>query len=83
MKKPELDGMGTTMITVGINDNVLSWAHVGDSRLYIYHKEILQQVTTDHSFVMELLKKARLPRMKCMNIHGRMKLPVLWESRRH
>ena len=26
MKKPELDGMGTTMITVGINDNVLSWA---------------------------------------------------------
>lgn len=51
MKKPELDGMGTTMITVGINDNVLSWAHVGDSRLYIYHKEILQQVTTDHSLL--------------------------------
>lgn len=60
MKKPELDGMGTTMITVGINDNVLSWAHVGDSRLYIYHKEILQQVTTDHSFVMELLRKGKI-----------------------
>ena len=60
MKKPELDGMGTTMITVGINDNMLSWAHVGDSRLYIYHKEILQQVTTDHSFVMELLRKGKI-----------------------
>lgn len=60
MKKPELDGMGTTMITVGINDNVLSWAHVGDSRLYIYHKEVLQQVTTDHSFVMELLRKGKI-----------------------
>ena len=39
---------------------MLSWAHVGDSRLYIYHKEILQQVTTDHSFVMELLRKGKI-----------------------
>ena len=49
----ELSSMGTTMISAVIRDGCLSWAHVGDSRLYIYVNQKLQQLTTNHSFVME------------------------------
>ena len=31
-------------------------AHVGDSRAYLMQKEILNPLTTDHSYVMELVK---------------------------
>jgi len=47
--------MGTTMISVCVVDDTLYWAHVGDSRLYLFYENTLTQITTDHSFVMELL----------------------------
>lgn len=59
-KNRELSGMGTTMITAEIYEDKLSWAHVGDSRLYIYNHGILKQLTKDHSFVMELLAKGKI-----------------------
>ena len=66
----ELSSMGTTMISAVIRDGCLSWAHVGDSRLYIYVNQKLQQLTTDHSFVMELLAKGKITEEE-MLVHPR------------
>ena len=32
------------------------FVHVGDSRVYLFRENNLQQITTDHSYVMELVK---------------------------
>lgn len=55
-----LSGMGTTMISSVIHESSLSWAHVGDSRLYVFREGNLIQLTTDHSFVMELLAEGKI-----------------------
>jgi serine/threonine protein phosphatase PrpC len=55
--KPEQAGMGTTVVAVVFNDNRLTVAHVGDSRLYCYRNGMLTQVTEDHSMVQELLRR--------------------------
>lgn len=52
----ELKGMGTTMTAVVINKNLAVWAHVGDSRLYLFRDGRLRQVTRDHSFLWELIQ---------------------------
>ncbi|MDJ0924359.1 MAG: protein phosphatase 2C domain-containing protein [Acidimicrobiia bacterium] len=51
-----LSGMGTTL-TLGLFDpsGFLHVAHIGDSRLYVLRNEELQQVTTDHTLVAELV----------------------------
>ena len=51
--------MGTTMIAASVIGDTLNWAHVGDSRLYVWHDNILKQITTDHSFVMELVNEGK------------------------
>ena len=53
----QLSKMGTTLIIVYIKEGCLYYAHVGDSRLYICRQGILRQITTDHSLVVEMLKK--------------------------
>jgi protein phosphatase len=57
---PSLQSMGTTMVGAAVKGNHLFWAHVGDSRLYRYEAGELTQVTTDHSFVMELVTEGKL-----------------------
>lgn len=57
---PSLQSMGTTMVGAAIEGDHLYWAHVGDSRLYRYDTEGFTQVTTDHSFVMELVTEGKL-----------------------
>ncbi len=52
----EFAGMGTTLSSVLTNKNVLVIAHVGDSRIYLLRGEELIQLTSDHSYVAELLK---------------------------
>ena len=53
-EEKSLTGMGTTAVVVAIQDNILYWASVGDSRLYVMKQGILQQITTDHSMVQDL-----------------------------
>lgn len=55
--KPECEGMGTTVVAVGFFDDQLSVAHVGDSRLYRLREGHLEQVTSDHSLLQELIDK--------------------------
>lgn len=51
----ECSGMGTTLILSLIHNNILYYANVGDSRIYLYRDKNLKQITKDHSVVQELL----------------------------
>jgi len=53
-------GMGTTFTCACIEKGKLYAAHVGDSRIYIFGKNGIKQITNDHSFVMEMVKQGRI-----------------------
>lgn len=52
--------MGTTFLAAVINDSKLYIAHVGDCRLYIIRNEKIYQITTDHTYVMEMVKAGEI-----------------------
>lgn len=52
----ELEGMGTTAVVAYVQEDSLYWAHVGDSRLYLYGQEGLHRMTKDHSMVQQLVE---------------------------
>ena len=58
--KPELHGMGTTVVCVIVKDSVAYIAHAGDSRAYVFEGNSLVQVTTDHSVVQDLVDKGKI-----------------------
>jgi len=51
--QPWLKGMGTTVVAGLLNEKILSLAHVGDSRAYLYRNGELSRLTDDHSWVHE------------------------------
>lgn len=51
----DLEGMGTTVIAGIFYDNKVSFAHIGDSRVYRFRGARLEQITRDHSFVQDLI----------------------------
>jgi protein phosphatase len=53
-------GMGSTLVAVRIEDNLFSIAHVGDSRIYLIRGGQIQQLTTDHSLVMEQVRRGMI-----------------------
>jgi serine/threonine protein phosphatase PrpC len=59
----ELTGMGTTCTVVlltGHQKGIL--AHVGDSRLYVLRGDKMHQLSEDHTYVSELVKRGALTR---------------------
>lgn len=61
IKKPELSGMGTTLVLALFRDNKLFFAHVGDSRLYRFRDGGFSQLTRDHSLMQEVLDHELFP----------------------
>lgn len=57
-QKPELTGMGTTVIAVIYNErsNQYSYISVGDSPMYVFNQGLLQRVNANHSYYEKLLK---------------------------
>jgi len=53
---PALRGMGTTLTAAAIVNEHLYFAHVGDSRLYLFRDGNLQALTRDHSLVARLVE---------------------------
>jgi serine/threonine protein phosphatase PrpC len=51
------EGMGTTIVAAVVEGESTTIAHVGDSRAYLLRDGKLQQLTTDHSFVNEQLRR--------------------------
>ena len=58
--KPELHGMGTTVVCAIVRDNQAFIAHAGDSRAYILSDGGIRQITTDHSMVQDLLSSGKI-----------------------
>ena len=59
---PAVAGMGTTATAAVVDESAatVTVAHVGDSRAYLYRQGTLEQLTTDHSLVGELVRSGRL-----------------------
>ncbi|PKO89696.1 MAG: protein phosphatase [Betaproteobacteria bacterium HGW-Betaproteobacteria-10] len=53
--QPQYAGMATTLVVAWFYDNRLVVGHIGDSRLYLWRGEYLQQLTRDHSLLQEQL----------------------------
>ena len=64
---PEYKGMGTTLIIVYILKNKVYIGHVGDSRVYRIRRNIIRQLTSDHSFVQELLNSGMITKQEAKN----------------
>lgn len=50
-------GMGTTVVSAWLGDHIVSLAHVGDSRAYMWHQGRLQSLTCDHTLMQALLSE--------------------------
>jgi protein phosphatase len=57
---PELTGMGTTVSAMIRVKNNMVIAHIGDSRIYRLREGVLEQITTDHTFVQRLVDSGRI-----------------------
>ena len=56
----ELTGMGTTVSSIlRVGDKVVI-AHIGDSRIYLVRDGVMEQVTSDHTFVQRLVDSGRI-----------------------
>ena len=53
-------GMGSTIVAVRAEGNLFSIANVGDSRIYLVRDGGIQQLTSDHSLVMEQVRRGLL-----------------------
>ena len=58
----ELEQMGTTLEICLIVENRAYIGHIGDSRIYRIRKNIMRRITTDHSYVEELVKDGTITR---------------------
>ena len=61
LSDPELAGMGTTLTLMEFApDGVAHLAHIGDSRAYLWHEGVMEQITDDHTVVAEQLAAGRI-----------------------
>lgn len=58
--KPECSGMGTTLVGAMAQGEKITLINIGDSRAYKISKDSIQQITEDHSFVQEMVRKGKL-----------------------
>jgi protein phosphatase len=58
--KPELAGMGTTLVALLGAERRVGLAHVGDSRAYLVRCGLIHRLTEDHSLVGELVRRREI-----------------------
>lgn len=56
----DLEGMGTTLTVLWVDEKQIHLGHVGDSRAYLLREGILRRMTADHSMVAEMVRKGLL-----------------------
>lgn len=59
-ERPELQGMGTTLVGLLVYENQILWINCGDSRIYRLRNHILAQLSDDHS-LMSLTGNPNIP----------------------
>ena len=63
----ELQDMGTTIEVVMIYKSKLYVGHIGDSRVYRIRKNSIKKITTDHSYVEQLIRDGDITREESYN----------------
>lgn len=58
----EYTGMGTTAVLAVVKNDKLLIGHIGDSRAYLYSDGKISQITTDHSYVQNLVNHGQITR---------------------
>ncbi|MBA3534687.1 MAG: Stp1/IreP family PP2C-type Ser/Thr phosphatase [Ardenticatenales bacterium] len=56
-KEPNLRGLGTTIVAAVIHHNQLILGNAGDSRAYLFRQGQLHQISVDHSWVQEQVRR--------------------------
>jgi protein phosphatase len=56
----ELTGMGTTVSGILRVGDKVAMAHIGDSRIYRFRDDALEQISSDHTFVQRLVDSGRI-----------------------
>lgn len=59
-RDPGLEGMGTTMTLLQVEDDVARIGHIGDSRAYLLRDGDFRQLTADHTVAAEYVAKGEL-----------------------
>jgi PPM family protein phosphatase len=59
-KSKDREGMGATIVAVQFDGERMSLAHVGDSRAYRVRNGEIEQLTQDHSFVADQVRKGTM-----------------------
>jgi protein phosphatase len=70
-RNTELSGMGTTVVAVSFEADIMSVAHVGDSRAYRVDEDQLVPLTSDHSWVAEMQRTHNLSEAEASQLIGR------------
>jgi protein phosphatase len=61
------NGMGSTIVAALVRGQSLAIGHVGDSRIYLIRRGAIQQLTQDHSLVMEQVRLGYITREQAEN----------------
>ncbi|MFH1701780.1 MAG: Stp1/IreP family PP2C-type Ser/Thr phosphatase [Candidatus Zixiibacteriota bacterium] len=67
----ELAGMGTTIVAVAIEEDIITILHVGDSRIYKFANKKLTPLTIDHSWAAELEQNEKISAEEAKNLVNR------------
>jgi len=65
-RRIECAGMGTTVVITLFHDDKVTYAHVGDSRIYRLRNGEFKQLTQDHSLVQEMIDNGYLSQEEAM-----------------
>ena len=68
--QPKYAGMATTLVFAYLRDGVLYVSNVGDSRVYLIHDGMIQQITEDHTYVNDLVKMGAISKDEA-HLHAR------------
>lgn len=60
--KPQYSGMATTLVFAYVTGGQMYVANIGDSRAYLIHDNMIQQITDDHTYVNDLVKMGAITR---------------------
>jgi len=62
----KFEGMGTTLTITAVRKKIAYWAHVGDSRLYVFRGGELSAMTMDHTIPGFLLADGKITKKEAM-----------------
>lgn len=65
-RRIECAGMGTTVVITLFHEDKVTYAHVGDSRIYRLRQGEFKQLTQDHSLVQEMIDNGYLSQEEAM-----------------